>query len=200
MGMTEYERERDAQIARNKARMAELNLRFIASKLARPKAPAAPRRAPLPRQPADAPVRSSARRAGRPADYAAGLADSDEEGVPRRSIEYDFEGATTSGRKAVERVAGRMRSSNEAWAGSRMHELPPPPEGVRRNMSCHCCTQCVASWRGNVRAQRARSAPPYMPDTPAMPRDPLCARAASITCAHSLTHSRTHTPRGTSSR
>ena len=178
--------------------MAELNLRFIASKLARPKCRL--RRAAR-RCRANPPTRRCAPRrgAGRPADYAAGLADSDEEGVPRRSIEYDFEGATTSGRKAVERVARRMRSSNEAWA-ARDHELPPPPEGVRRNMSCHCCTQCVASWRGNVRAQRARSAPPYMPDTPAMPRDPLCARAASITCAHSLTHSRTHTPRGTSSR
>lgn len=155
MQSNKYELEREARIAQNKKRMAELNLLFIA-RTTIAHAPARARaRAPAPtRVRCSLPVRASARLVGAQAEHARGLgsdSETDDEGfvTPARDDPLRL-GATTSGKRAIERVVSRNTSRNETWTGARMHELPPPPPGVRRNMSCHCCTQCVASWRGNM--------------------------------------------------
>ena len=69
--------------------------------------------------------------------------------------------ATASGKQALERVVGRSRSRFETWSGQRdFAKLPPPPPGKARNLSCHCCTQCIASWRGNMSEPLACSSCP----------------------------------------
>jgi hypothetical protein len=131
------------------ARGQALNIGFMAAQIAAPRRPPPPLRAPrpaAPRAPREHAPRSVATRAvaaggdGEPLRYADWSDDEDDDqDAPRR---------VDSGRRA-------HMPSRSAWDGARSFaELPPlldPVTGaeIPRLRSCHVCTQCLASWRGN---------------------------------------------------
>ena len=162
LGRSEYERERDEQVARNKRLMADLGIvQTTADMRARMAADQKERTRLAPRQ-APATPRAPSRRSGRLLGESPSVS-------PQKAYELCAEAEgdhgerppppsvpkRAAGKKAIEqhdanvtRPSWHGNKASEPYEGARDFVLPPPPPNVRRHLSCHCCTQCRASWRG----------------------------------------------------
>jgi len=148
--INEYERDRLERIAHNKARMKAMNLEFISmpNVFCAIKPGASWRKRPAAsKQPAEA-SRKSARVKGVQADNPEGLADEeDAEWVDEDDFIAD-DGDEGAGMRTV-----RKRPKERVYTGDREIVLPGAYDVdgnlLGRRRSCHVCTQCPASWRGN---------------------------------------------------
>jgi len=173
MEKTDLEREREELMARNKARMTELNLMFAGSKLTGAFGAAKPRPvgATPKRRPAAllGPSRKSARMEGaRAKGVGLSLAESDADWLDEED-EWLEEDDSEPRQHRVKRNLPR----ETVYTGAREYQLPDAivdGRNLGRNRSCHVCTQCVASWRGNFSTPLA------------------CATCPKIFCSRCLFH------------
>mmetsp|Transcript_19426 Transcript_19426/g.61896 ORF Transcript_19426/g.61896 Transcript_19426/m.61896 type:complete len:342 (-) Transcript_19426:155-1180(-) len=142
-GLSEYELQREKNIADNKAALAALGLGDDSPRLIGPRVHQLRQTARKPRRESGPPQRvHPSRSRSAPDRLSAGLELEDVEAVER------------SARKKRQRRVFREEGGDAAFprteilvAESRW-TLPALPGGGRHNSSCHLCTQGVASWRG----------------------------------------------------
>eukprot|EP00899_Mesostigma_viride_P012027 jgi/Mesvir1/20825/Mv07922-RA.1 len=142
MSQSEYEQMREARIRENQERLRDLNMPVLtqAFRAIKPRPPMPPKLKAEVKNVAGEEIRRSSRVAGVPpvrySDDVIELQDKLDcsESLPRNDV-------------TVQR-APRVG----AWAGQASYQLPTlyiDGVAVERNKSCHVCTQCDASWRGN---------------------------------------------------
>mmetsp|Transcript_36932 Transcript_36932/g.104211 ORF Transcript_36932/g.104211 Transcript_36932/m.104211 type:complete len:422 (-) Transcript_36932:405-1670(-) len=159
--MCELERQRLELIERNKARMKELNLGFmmLSGTFRGAKSKTAGHAKSSVRKPVGAagPSRQSSRRLSRCGPSTASAAQENPQldpALPDDEWLVDDEDTETEDEDGYQGSGKKRRRPHEkTFTGEREFVLPPAYDEhgniLPRRKSCHVCTQCIASWRGN---------------------------------------------------